>query len=201
VTGGGRQSRRNGPAPLLGFLPLRHLSRIGAASRAGDTILRLAGAYGFSPCHALHSALIPSGLVSCRWRPWGCALQSLDLPGNPCPSRGRVPSCRFVPCLTTIPVWSPSIRASAPTGGDGGHWGRGTASVLADGRGRPRPVNPRGVTPEAVDLVASEDDTARVSSCPGERGPVSRPAPRTTVRVPVEGRHAEARRGSPRTRN
>jgi hypothetical protein len=62
-------------------------------------------------------------------------------------------------------------------------------------------VNPRGVTPEAVDLVSSEDDTARVASCPGERGPVTRPAPRTTVRVPVEGRRAEVRRNSPRTRN
>jgi hypothetical protein len=201
LTGGGRQDRRNGLAPLLGFLPLRHLLRIGAASRAGDTILRLAGAYGFSPLHALHSAPIPSGLVSCRWRPWGCALQSVDLSGDPYPSRGRVPSCRFKPCLTGILVWSPyhsGVRAD---------WRR--RRPLGTGH-RVRPCgraweaetrDHRGVTPEAVDLVASEDVTARVASCPGERGPVTRSAPRTTVRVPVEGRCAEARRDSPRTRN
>jgi hypothetical protein len=174
------------------------LVRTGAASRAGDTILRLAGAYGFSPSHALHSAPIPSGLVSCRWRPWGCALQSLDLPRDPYPSRGRVPSCRFLLHSKSIPCWSPShsgVRAD---------WrrrrtrGSSTASVLADRRGRRGTLVFRGATTEAVELASPEGGAARVATCPGERGSVARSAPRTAARVPVEGRRAEVRRGSPR---
>jgi len=73
--------RRIGVAPLLGFLPLRHL-RNGAASHTGTTNFRLAGAWGFSPLRAFHSAPLPSDLVSCRWRPWGCALQSVSSRGS-----------------------------------------------------------------------------------------------------------------------
>jgi len=64
------------------------------ASHAGDTVLRLAGSSGFSPFRASHSVPIRPGLVSCRWRPWGCVLQSVDPPEDPYPSRGQVPSCR-----------------------------------------------------------------------------------------------------------
>jgi len=67
---------------------------IGMASHVGDTILRLAGSSGFSPFRASHSAPIRPGLVSCRWRPWGCVLQSVGPPENPYPFRGLVPSCR-----------------------------------------------------------------------------------------------------------
>lgn len=63
---------------------------------------------------AFHSASIRSGLVSCRWRPWGCALQSLDRPEDPYPSLGRVPSCRSLLQSAASQLETRSIQASTP---------------------------------------------------------------------------------------
>jgi hypothetical protein len=172
LTGGGRQSRSHGLAPLLGFLPLRHLW-FGAASRAGATNLRLAGAAGFSPSHALHSTPIRSGLVSCRWRPWGCALQSLDPPGSPCPSRGRVPSWRRFRCRC----------ASRP-------WYQEPSSVRAGWRGSRQRMR--------VSMPFLSDRQRAYVPCRLRNH--SRWVVGTTCRMPLEGRRTEVRRESPRAR-
>lgn len=63
---------------------------------------------------AFHSASARSGLVSCRWRPWGCALQSLAHPEDPYPSLGRVPSCRSSLRTAASQLETRSTQASAP---------------------------------------------------------------------------------------
>jgi len=81
--------------------------RGGKSSR--DYLPRVAGACGFSPFRASHSASYPLDLVSCRWRPWGCALQSLS------PSRSRSPlgAC-YPPAVSSSIDVPPLLTAITP---------------------------------------------------------------------------------------
>jgi hypothetical protein len=111
----------------------------------------------------------------------GTLLSSLSLPG-----------CH--PWLDLVPLGRPRRLARTEDR-------RSAAPCRPFGRAREAAARvPRGATSEAVDLASSssEEGTARVATCPGERETVARPAPRTTARGPVEGRRAEACRGSPR---
>jgi len=169
MTGGGCLASWR-QTPLMGFPPLRRM-KMGTASHTGNTISRLAGVSGSSPFHAFHSVPVRSGLVSCRWRPWGCALQSLPHPDDPYPFRGRVPSCRFLP-----------VRPSNP-------------SLKSRSSGHPRRLARRGAQ-TATPCRPFRESGGGASHV--LRRAIVWTVACAIDRRPVVGRRAEVRRGSPR---